>query len=90
MHNYYKDKLILSCRYQGYLLLVRAILNCRTSETLPDKRINIELELPEGQVKLNSPFYLERPPIETTCYQTIINSGSLIRIKAPRQMGKVL
>lgn len=45
-------------------------------------------ELPEGQVDLASAFYVERPPIESRCYETILQPGSLIRIKAPRQMGK--
>ncbi|NEQ69172.1 MAG: molecular chaperone Tir [Symploca sp. SIO2D2] len=45
-------------------------------------------EIPEGQVDLASPFYIERPPIEERCYETITQPGSLIRIKAPRQMGK--
>lgn len=47
-----------------------------------------EPELPEGQVDLASEFYLERPPIEERCYKAIVKPGSLIRIKAPRQMGK--
>ncbi|WP_245939753.1 AAA-like domain-containing protein [Stenomitos frigidus] len=47
-----------------------------------------EPELPEGQVKLVSPFYMERPPIERKCYDEILTPGALIRIKAPRQMGK--
>lgn len=47
-----------------------------------------QLELPEGQVELNSPFYINRPPIEARCYEEIKKLGSLIRIKAPRQMGK--
>ncbi|NEP00477.1 MAG: serine/threonine protein kinase [Symploca sp. SIO2E9] len=46
------------------------------------------LEFPEGQVPLDSPFYVERPPIESDCYQTISQPGALIRIKAPRRMGK--
>ena len=45
-------------------------------------------ELPEGQVDVASVFYVERPPIESRCYETIIQPGALIRIKAPRQMGK--
>ena len=47
-----------------------------------------EPELPEGQVNLASAFYIERPPIEARCTQTIAQPGALIRIKAPRQMGK--
>lgn len=45
-------------------------------------------ELPEGQVELDSTFYVERPPIEQRCYTEIVKPGSLVRIKAPRQMGK--
>ncbi len=32
--------------------------------------------------------YVERPPIESRCYETILQPGSLIRIKAPKRMGK--
>ncbi|MBD0262787.1 MAG: AAA-like domain-containing protein [Tolypothrix sp. Co-bin9] len=46
------------------------------------------LEYPEGQMEVNSSFYIERPPIEARCYEEISKPGSLIRIKAPRQMGK--
>lgn len=45
-------------------------------------------ELPEGQVGLASAFYVERPPIEERCYEEVVRPGALIRIKAPRQMGK--
>lgn len=46
------------------------------------------LEYPEGQVELASPFYIQRYPIEERSYEEIRKPGSLIRIKAPRQMGK--
>ncbi|PMB00151.1 serine/threonine protein kinase [Fischerella thermalis CCMEE 5268] len=54
------------------------------------------LEYPEGLVPLNSAFYIQRfstgdatrTPIEERCYETILQAGSLIRIKAPKQMGK--
>ncbi|MEC4818990.1 MAG: AAA-like domain-containing protein, partial [Scytonema sp. PMC 1069.18] len=46
------------------------------------------LEVPGGPVPLNSLFYIERPPIEERAYAEISKPGSLIRIKAPRQMGK--
>ena len=48
----------------------------------------IEPTIPEGQVPLNSPYYLLRPPVEASCYQTIRQPGSLVRIKAPRRLGK--
>jgi hypothetical protein len=58
------------------------------SEPIQPRDINIPFENLDGQVPLNSPFYVERPPIEATCYTTIVKPGALIRIKAPRQMGK--
>ena len=47
-----------------------------------------EPEIPRGQVELASVFYIERPQIEARCYEAIEKPGALIRIKAPRQMGK--
>ncbi|MEO0839951.1 MAG: AAA-like domain-containing protein [Cyanobacteria bacterium J06643_5] len=48
----------------------------------------ISLEHPTGQVPLDSRFYINRSPIEERCYEQIKQPGALIRIKAPRQMGK--
>jgi DNA-binding CsgD family transcriptional regulator len=50
----------------------------------------VELESPEGSSALDSPFYVDRPPIESLCYATIEQPGCLIRIKAPKRMGKTL
>ncbi|MDJ0675672.1 MAG: AAA-like domain-containing protein [Calothrix sp. MO_167.B42] len=33
-------------------------------------------------------IYIERSPVETSCYQTLCQPGSLLRIKAPGLMGK--
>lgn len=49
---------------------------------------SLELESPTGQVALYSAFYVDRPPIEFDCYKEILKPGALIRVKAPRQMGK--
>ncbi len=46
------------------------------------------LTYPSGSVPLDSPFYLERPFLEEQVYPEIIKPGALIRIKAPREMGK--
>jgi hypothetical protein len=43
---------------------------------------------PGGSVPLNSGLYVERSPIEVDCFAEIEEPGALIRIKAPRQMGK--
>ncbi|MDY7004170.1 MAG: AAA-like domain-containing protein [Cyanobacteriota bacterium] len=43
---------------------------------------------PKNQDNYQDDFYIQRSPIEENCYQEITKSGALIRIKAPRQMGK--
>lgn len=47
-----------------------------------------DLELPSGTMPLDSAFYIKREPWDTRCLQEIGNRGGLVRIKAPRQMGK--
>jgi AAA-like domain len=59
-------------------------VDASASVTYPDSL----LEFPSGVVALNSPFYVERLPIETQAFSEIQKPGSLIRIRAPRQMGK--
>ncbi|KOP24458.1 hypothetical protein AMR41_20195 [Hapalosiphon sp. MRB220] len=43
---------------------------------------------PDGPVPLDSPLYIERPPIEKLVYQEITQPGCVIRIRSPRDMGK--
>ncbi|MEM8504761.1 MAG: AAA-like domain-containing protein [Cyanobacteria bacterium P01_D01_bin.1] len=43
---------------------------------------------PGGAVQFKTGLYVARPPIETDCFAEIEQPGALIRIKAPRQMGK--
>ncbi len=33
-------------------------------------------------------YYVHRSPLETLCYETLLQPGALIRIKAPKKMGK--
>ena len=42
----------------------------------------------KGQLALDSPFYLYRPPAENLLKQEILQPGALIQIRAPRQFGK--
>ena len=51
--------------------------------TSPDK-----VSYPSGSISLDSPFYLERFPLEEQVNREISKPGALIRIKAPREMGK--
>lgn len=69
----------------------RSILRQKTG-TIEDKegiqgRITA-LELPETPVPLESTLYIQRPPSEAQAYEEIVKPGALIRIKAPKQMGK--
>lgn len=58
-------------------------LPTHSPETLP-----LEFEFPNGPVPLHSRLYIERPPIESQVFANVLKPGSLIRLKAPRQMGK--
>ena len=55
--------------------------------------LNLGVENNEQQsftspVSIDSAFYVERPPIESYCYEEIAKPGALLRIKAPQHMGK--
>ena len=47
-----------------------------------------EINYPECSEILNSPFYIQRDDIDNRCQNLIDKQGCLIRIKAPKQMGK--
>jgi len=49
---------------------------------------SLGLPYPDGPVPLDSPFYVDRPPIEALAYQELSQPGCVIRIRAPRGMGK--
>ena len=41
-----------------------------------------------GQLLLDSMFYVYRPPAESICHEAILQPGALIRVKSARQTGK--
>ncbi|NES77300.1 MULTISPECIES: AAA-like domain-containing protein [unclassified Okeania] len=43
---------------------------------------------PGGQMPLDSVFYIDRPIIESLCYEGIQQPGTPLNIRAPKQMGK--
>lgn len=53
--------------------------------TLPQ---STTIPFPEGVVAPDSIFYQNRDNIESICYETVLKPASLIRIKAPKLMGK--
>lgn len=48
----------------------------------------MNLEYPSGPIPLDSSFYIERQPLENRTYEELSKPGAVVRIKAPRQMGK--
>nr|WP_081431326.1 AAA-like domain-containing protein [Moorena bouillonii] len=70
--------------------LERAKTQLQTSINLPSYlRVSAtEFPFPEGAVAPSSPFYIERDGIESLGYKTVVKPAALIRIKAPKLMGK--
>jgi diguanylate cyclase (GGDEF)-like protein len=44
--------------------------------------------LPNGPLGVDSALYINRPPLEAHAFSVVTRPGSLLRLKAPRQMGK--
>jgi AAA-like domain/CHAT domain len=68
--------------------LTPVLLKQSIDSLAPRPLIDLNLEEPEGAVKLNSAFYIDRPPVEERCDREIETKGALIKIKASWQMGK--
>ncbi|MEM6611669.1 MAG: AAA-like domain-containing protein [Cyanobacteria bacterium P01_C01_bin.72] len=99
-HQYPVDRQTLECYFNAFDL---ALNEKDYTKPLPEVKIGAngkgnpdyqdidqltEPSLPEGQVSLDSPFYIERSSVEARCFKTVMQPGSLIRIKASRRMGK--
>jgi len=78
------DLILLFVKYKPELVCEKLLEEYGKGTPEPRKR----LEVPEGPVPLNSEFYIERSRMEADCYQQILGPGSMIRIKAPKLMGK--
>lgn len=59
-----------------------------TDNHKPSLPLSKIIPFPEGVVSPDSIFYQTRDNIESICYETVIKPASLIRIKAPKLMGK--
>jgi transcriptional regulator with XRE-family HTH domain len=68
--------------------LIESLPNAGSVKNPGSVSTGYSLKYPEGEVEIDSPLYIDRPPVEQRCYKEISYPGSLIRIKAPRQMGK--
>ncbi|WP_375501357.1 AAA-like domain-containing protein [uncultured Nostoc sp.] len=77
----YRCNLIeMFAKYKPELVSIKALEKCG--------HIIQNIRFPEGPEPINSAFYQERSPVESRCYAAIKEAGALIRIKAPKQMGK--
>ena len=59
-----------------------------TAKSNPNNERDILPSYPSGSIPLGSPFYLRRFSIEEQVEREIKKPGALIRIKAPKEMGK--
>ncbi len=60
----------------------------RQNSSLNNVNRKISLEFPDGPLSVNSRFYIFRPPVEELAFREIMEPGSVLRIKAPQNMGK--
>ncbi len=79
------DRQSLECYFSAFNLTLELGDYTKLNPENVESRQAVTLK---GQVPLDSPLYVERPPIELQCYETILQPGALIRIKAPKQIGK--
>jgi AAA-like domain len=89
-------KLVLAGRYDLGAASGGTALGYSTVATVSADTLNLtewgatesNNEIPSESVPLHSTFYINRPPIEEQVFAELTRPGSLVRIKAPRQMGK--
>lgn len=79
------DRQSLEAYFRAFNLALKPSDYTKLDPDNPETRQEVTLN---GQIPLDSIYYIERPPIEMLCYETILQPGALIRIKAPKQMGK--
>ncbi|MEG3440139.1 AAA-like domain-containing protein [Pannus brasiliensis CCIBt3594] len=54
----------------------------------PDALPPLRFAVPGGQIPLDSVLYIDRPVLESLCYEAIDGAGASLNIRAPKQMGK--
>ena len=78
------DLIYIFNQYKPELVSDRA----REQAGIRERAIASEIIYPECSETLNSPFYVARENIDNRCQNLIDTPGCLIKIKAPKQMGK--
>jgi hypothetical protein len=62
--------------------------NDSSSSALEVEPDQVSADVAQEQAEAEVSSYVDRPPIESRCYETILQPGSLLRIKAAKRMGK--
>jgi hypothetical protein len=87
-----KDELLKQLRIKFHEVSTAITYEDLDSNINDLSKIDIEkasnLEFPEGVMPLNSKFYMEPISALQQCQEAIIHPNALLRIQAPRQMGK--
>lgn len=63
-------------------------LSVNTNKTLSNITTSFEIELLSSPLTYDSPFYINRSPIEETVFAEVRKPGSVVRIRASKKMGK--
>jgi AAA-like domain len=84
LSHYPEEKRVNNYNIEPRLYLEEWVAENNSTELFSEK----EIEYPSSPVPLNSPLYINRPPIEELAYKEITKPGCVIRIKAPSKMGK--
>lgn len=64
------------------------LLKQHQKDCSPTANQDLSPTYPSGPVPLDSPFYIEHSAISAQVYEEICKPGALVRIKAPKEMGK--
>lgn len=88
---------VLARQHQAPELSLRSVRKQNDTPFSPKSHSAISFPKPLPEVQLESPkkltspdsvLYMKRPPIEERCCRKLEEPGALVRIKAPKQMGK--
>ena len=79
------DQQTLESYFRAFDLILSADDYTDSDASLAINRQQVPLS---GQLPLDSPFYVYRPPTEAICHEAILQAGALVRIKSSRQTGK--
>jgi len=81
------DQLTLEAYFAAFDLSL-SLNDYITQELEPTPAVGPQQAPFKGQLEVDSPFYIYRPPAEQLCIEETMKPSALVRIKAARQFGK--